>query len=236
MTAAVLVGMVAGAELLGWWLRGRTRLAAVAAWLLIALVAAGVSGAIGPWGAVAVAGAAGAWLLVRWRWGADLAMGLLVVVAAIMLLADGGPNRAAAIIAAMSVAVLLAHSANEVCRDVIARARTAPATLPDPAAPAASGAAPASAGDDAIAGPAAAPQLRGGRFIGPLERWLIVALALVGAEGVIVGLMAAKGIGRFPEISGDRGRGSTAEEFLVGSLVSWALAGAGALMIAVLRG
>lgn len=224
MTAAVLVGMVAGAELLGWWLRGRTRLAAVAAWLLIALVAAGVSGAIGPWGAVAVAWSAGAWLVVRWRWGADLAMGLLVIVSAIMLLADGGPNRAAAIIAAMGVAVLLAHSSNEVCRDVIARARTAPVERV------------ALEGDHAVTESMPAPQLRGGRFIGPLERWLIVALALVGAEGVIVGLMAAKGIGRFPEISGDRGRGSTAEEFLVGSLVSWTLAGAGALMIAVLRG
>ncbi|MGO4536110.1 hypothetical protein [Leifsonia sp. 2MCAF36] len=80
------------------------------------------------------------------------------------------------------------------------------------------------------AAPAAA--LRGGRVIGPLERILIVALALVGAEAVIVGLLAAKGIVRFPEISADGRRGSKAEEFLVGSLVSWTMAG---LMAAYLK-
>ena len=218
MSAAVLVAMVAGAELLAWWLRGRTRLAAVAAWLLVAIVAAGVTGAIGAWGAVGVAWGAVAWMALRWRVGADAAIASLVVIAGLLLLADGGPDRAAAVIAGLGAAVLLAHTSNDVCRDVIARARTEPE-------------------DDAGAPPVVeAPRLRGGRFIGPLERWLIVALAVVGAQAVIVGLMAAKGIGRFPEISGDKGRGSTAEEFLVGSLVSWALAGAAALLIAVLRG
>lgn len=77
--------------------------------------------------------------------------------------------------------------------------------------------------------------LRGGRVIGPLERILIVALALFGAEAVIVGLLAAKGIVRFPEISADGRRGSKAEEFLIGSLVSWTIAGLIAAYLAVQR-
>jgi nitrate reductase NapE component len=66
--------------------------------------------------------------------------------------------------------------------------------------------------------------LRGGRLIGPLERILIVALTLAGAFPVVAGLFAAKGIVRFPEISADGAGGSKAEYFLVGSLVSWAVA------------
>ncbi|WP_062521031.1 hypothetical protein [Demequina silvatica] len=215
MTAAVLVAAVASVEVLGWWLRGRTLVAATSAWLVLAVTAAGVAGAVGPWGAAAVSAGAGAWWVLRWRTGADVAMGVLVVVGGLLLLADGGPDPAAAIIAGLGVAVLLSRTSNDVCRDVIARARAAPR-------------------DDAPP-PRAVAHLRGGRVIGPLERWLIAALALVGAEAVIVGLMAAKGIGRFPEISDDRGRGSALEEFLVGSLVSWALAGAAALMVAALR-
>ncbi|WP_062303774.1 hypothetical protein [Demequina subtropica] len=216
MTAAVLVAMIAGTEVLRWFLRGRTLLASSAAWLLIVLVAAGVANAVGAWGAFALGAGSAAWLILRWRYGADIAMGFLVAAAGLLVLADGGPDRAAAIIAGLGAVVLLTRTGNEVCRDVLARARTAPE-------------------DEEEDPPGVASHLRGGRFIGPLERLLIAALALVGAEGVVVGLMAAKGIGRFPEISGDRGRGSTAEEFLVGSLVSWALAGAAALLVAVLR-
>ncbi|MFC0582746.1 hypothetical protein [Micrococcoides hystricis] len=77
-------------------------------------------------------------------------------------------------------------------------------------------------------------QLRGGRFIGPLERWLIVLLAVTDQPTLIAALVAAKGIGRFPELSADRARGAKAEEFLVGSLVSWGFAGLAALLIVVL--
>ncbi|QJU53687.1 hypothetical protein SCB71_10650 [Herbiconiux sp. KACC 21604] len=68
------------------------------------------------------------------------------------------------------------------------------------------------------------PDLKGGRLIGPLERLLIVALTLAGALPIVAGIFAAKGIVRFPEISADGARGSKAEYFLVGSLVSWSLA------------
>ena len=74
-------------------------------------------------------------------------------------------------------------------------------------------------------------ELKGGRFIGPMERILVLGLALAGAEGIIGALMAAKGIVRFPEISADRERGGRAEEFLVGSLTSWGLAAGGVLLL-----
>lgn len=75
--------------------------------------------------------------------------------------------------------------------------------------------------------------LRGGRLIGPVERLLVGGLALTGAFTAIAALIAAKGIVRFPEISRDRpGEDkSRAEYFLVGTIVSWALAfGAAALL------
>ncbi|MCW3768755.1 hypothetical protein OCL88_19975 [Paenarthrobacter sp. PAE-2] len=71
--------------------------------------------------------------------------------------------------------------------------------------------------------PKRGPELKGGRLIGPIERLLIVVLAFAGAPQIIAALAAAKGIVRFPEISEDRGSGSKAEEFLVGSLASWTL-------------
>lgn len=76
--------------------------------------------------------------------------------------------------------------------------------------------------------------LRGGRLIGPLERILILGLFVANAPAVIAALIAAKGIVRFPEISKDTESGNRAEYFLIGSLVSWAvaLAGVGALWIA----
>lgn len=77
--------------------------------------------------------------------------------------------------------------------------------------------------------------LRGGRLIGPIERLLIVVLAFAGAPQIIAALAAAKGIVRFPEISEDRGSGSKAEEFLVGSLASWALSAIAVLYLTLVR-
>ena len=48
---------------------------------------------------------------------------------------------------------------------------------------------------------------------------------------VIAAVIAAKGVVRFPEIAGDKGEGSKAEEFLVGTLTSCALAAAGGLYL-----
>ncbi|GAB2449804.1 hypothetical protein HD599_002113 [Conyzicola lurida] len=66
-------------------------------------------------------------------------------------------------------------------------------------------------------------ELRGGRFIGPLERLFLLALVLSGQFTAIAALVAAKGIIRFPEISKDAAGGSKAEYFLVGSFASWTL-------------
>lgn len=93
----------------------------------------------------------------------------------------------------------------------------------------------ASSPDPSTEAEPAAGSLKGGRVIGPLERILITGLALVGAQAVIVGSLAAKGIVRFPEISADGRRGSKAEEFLVGSLVSWTIAGLAAAYLAALQ-
>ncbi|PRY68982.1 hypothetical protein B0I08_103188 [Glaciihabitans tibetensis] len=73
--------------------------------------------------------------------------------------------------------------------------------------------------------------LKGGRMIGPLERLLIIALTLAGFAPIVAGLLAAKGIVRFPEISTDGASGSKAEYFLVGSLVSWSVAFAGTALV-----
>ena len=75
--------------------------------------------------------------------------------------------------------------------------------------------------------------MRGGRWIGPLERILILLLASVEAPAAIAAIVAAKGVIRFPEISRDsQGKaGQKAEEFLIGSFASWILAVLGAVTI-----
>ncbi|MFD6813499.1 hypothetical protein [Enteractinococcus coprophilus] len=94
--------------------------------------------------------------------------------------------------------------------------------------------------DGQAAGAVPGSRLKGGRVIGPLERIFIMVLAVVGAYHVVAALMAAKGIVRFPEISADAKRddpvqaGTKAEEFLVGSLASWGLAGGAALLASIL--
>ena len=72
--------------------------------------------------------------------------------------------------------------------------------------------------------------MRGGRWIGPLERILILLLASVEAPAAIAAIVAAKGVIRFPEISEDKA-GQKAEEFLSGSFASWILAVLGAVTI-----
>jgi hypothetical protein len=76
--------------------------------------------------------------------------------------------------------------------------------------------------------------LKGGRIIGPMERWLIFGLAVAGAPTAAGIVVAAKGLIRFAEIRGDGaatpGTGGVAtvqwktEYLLLGSLTSWLLA------------
>ncbi|WP_137846184.1 hypothetical protein [Microbacterium sp. 2FI] len=79
--------------------------------------------------------------------------------------------------------------------------------------------------------PLAAPILKGGRLIGPLERIVVFALTLAGIYTLLAAVLAAKGIVRFPEISRDGELGNRAEYFLVGSLVSWVIALAAAFLV-----
>jgi hypothetical protein len=78
-------------------------------------------------------------------------------------------------------------------------------------------------------------RLRGGRVIGPLERVLIFGLGLAGEATAAALVIGAKGLLRYPELSGLRGEsgagGSPArtidvvtEYLLIGSLTSWLLA------------
>lgn len=66
--------------------------------------------------------------------------------------------------------------------------------------------------------------LKGGRLLGPMERWLVFGFTVGGHVGALAALVAAKGILRFPEISRDDPDGMRAEYVLVGSFVSWTLA------------
>jgi hypothetical protein len=66
--------------------------------------------------------------------------------------------------------------------------------------------------------------LKGGRFLGPIERILILALGLAGQFGAIAAVVGAKSIIRYPEISKSNDGGKTAEYFLIGSGLSWGLA------------
>ena len=91
---------------------------------------------------------------------------------------------------------------------------------------------------DGTGGPArqADVRVRGGRIVGPLERALVFASLLAGMPVVIAGLVAAKGVVRFPEISADRVGGTKAEEFLVGTLCSFLLASLAVLTVVVRPG
>ena len=79
---------------------------------------------------------------------------------------------------------------------------------------------------------ASAQRLKGGRIIGVVERILIFGLAVVGEPTAAGLVISAKSILRFPEISksveAEYGHGGSVdlvtEYFLLGSLVSWAVA------------
>jgi hypothetical protein len=102
-----------------------------------------------------------------------------------------------------------------------------PGESADPTAPAGQAASPEVAGSASRVEPA----LKGGRLIGPLERLLVLALTLAAMYPLVAAILAAKGIVRFPEISRDSAAGNRAEYFLIGSLVSWVLALAGAFLV-----
>lgn len=94
---------------------------------------------------------------------------------------------------------------------------------------------------DAVGVPATTneKQLRGGRFLGPMERILIVCLGALGEVTATSIAIAAKGLLRFPELQRAQrragpppdGPSDVTEYFLIGSLASWLLALGGAALV-----
>jgi hypothetical protein len=77
--------------------------------------------------------------------------------------------------------------------------------------------------------------LKGGAWIGALERLAVFAgLAAGFPEGVAV-VLALKGVGRFQDLRSDQGTGAATERFIIGTFTSvlWAAACAG--MVALVR-
>jgi hypothetical protein len=90
------------------------------------------------------------------------------------------------------------------------------------------------ADESAISGGSAGTVLRGGAWIGYLERAAISATLLAGwPEGMAL-VLAVKGVGRYPELTGPASVESHAPEtFIIGTLTSvlWAAACAGAAVL-----
>ncbi|ASR54489.1 hypothetical protein [Cellulomonas sp. PSBB021] len=102
--------------------------------------------------------------------------------------------------------------------DPVAGARGAtvdPGPVPPPPAPSSS---LDPAGPD---GPAARAALRGGTWIGFLERAAVTACVLLGQPAGVAIVVAVKGLGRYPELKENPG---ASERFVIGTLASliWA--------------
>jgi hypothetical protein len=148
---------------------------------------------------------------VRPTWGAALLAGLLAAAAVVAWTAE---DPSAGLVQGVTVAAVLAA--------VLAGGPVATAVL--------------SAADPAAVGVAGGPQdpsiLRGGAWIGVLERAAVAAALLTGsAEGLAV-VLAVKGLGRFAELRAP----AAAKRFIVGTLASglWAAACVGVAVL--LRG
>lgn len=82
---------------------------------------------------------------------------------------------------------------------------------------------------DAQAAPPPAPQLRGGKWIGLLERLSIGATLVAGYPAGVAVVLAVKALGRYPEL-----QAGNAERFIIGTFVSllWALGATGIPIVA----
>lgn len=204
---------------------GRLGVAQVVVLVLGALLGAPVLG-LPWWQAAAAAGLAGLWTAATrlapapratlWRWGAAIAV--IALCAVLQGEPQAAAGRAARLCQGAGCLLLLTTPANRAVTDLlaIARGRVRPDGETRP-------------GRDGETRPDWAP-LRGGRWIGPLERLLLLLLASMGVHAAVAAVIAAKGVIRFPEISRDE-RGDKAEEFLIGSLASWALAVLAAMLL-----
>jgi hypothetical protein len=148
---------------------------------------------------------------VRPPWGALVLAGLVAVAGALAW--AGGPVKEGPAEVAALVAVLAAVAGGGPVATAVLRAA-------DPSAVGVSG------------GPQDPEILRGGAWIGVLERAAVAATLLAGsAEGLVV-VLAVKGLGRYAELRAP----AAAERFIVGTLASalWAAACVGVALL--LRG
>lgn len=91
---------------------------------------------------------------------------------------------------------------------------------------------------DAVGVPANANEkrLKGGRVLGPMERFFVVGLGMAGQVTAASVVVAAKGLLRFPELqrgTDDPGPSDVTEYFLIGSFTSWLAALAGLALLSV---
>ncbi|WP_204162076.1 MULTISPECIES: hypothetical protein [unclassified Rathayibacter] len=253
MLTALLLALVGGADLLRTHLGRRGAVAGVIALWAVALSAALVGLGAPLLGVIVVAALGGMWLLLtttaegrRPPGGLRPAAGLVVAVLLLSVadrsggalsgfLVDAYPalGRSGPLppldqaLMALGAAVFLLESGNVIVRAALYR------ELAQPEGPPQRRLSLRARFSRPPTEEVRLPDLRGGRAIGPLERMLVAGLTLAGAVGLAGAVFAAKGIVRFPEISRDGASGAKAEYFLVGSLVSWAIALACAALVAV---
>ncbi|GIG24232.1 hypothetical protein [Cellulomonas denverensis] len=123
-----------------------------------------------------------------------------------------------------------------VAAGVLRLADRAPRTVAPPAGPKA--APEVDPGADPEAGPGAGPatrggpdgaaaraRLRGGTWIGVLERLAVTGTLLAGEPGGVAVVVAIKGLGRYPELRSGSDPG-VSERFVIGTLASLVWAGA----------
>jgi hypothetical protein len=145
---------------------------------------------------------------VRGPWGA-LALTTLVAVAAVLAWAAGSATERIEEVAALA-AVLAAVAGGGPVATAVLRAA-------DPAAVGVSG------------GPQDPEILRGGAWIGALERAAVAVTLLTGSAEALVAVLAVKGLGRYSELRAP----AAAERFIIGTLAS-ALWAAGCVGVAML--
>lgn len=154
---------------------------------------------------------------------ANLVVPLVLLGVAGWILLDSPP--ASSDEAALLVLVGLAVSAvvgNPVTGAVLALADPRSHPAPDPATgPGPAGPGPAGPGP-AGTGPADPTLLRGGAWIGALERLVVTAGLLTGWGEAVLLIVAIKGLGRYPELRSP----ASAERFIIGTIASLLWAGA----------
>jgi hypothetical protein len=170
---------------------------------------------------------------------ASLVTVALVAAVGLLLTARGERRRpgwtAAFLVALLALSATLAWMADDVPGGVV-EAATAATVLAAVLGGGPVATAVLRAADPAQIGVAGGPQdptiLRGGAWIGALERGAIAAALLTGSAEALVAVTAVKGLGRFAELRAP----AAAERFIVGTLASglWAAACVGVALL--LRG